>query len=344
MAYLLTGIAQVRPEERAVVRRFGKVVARPGPGLWVGLPWGIDRVDRVPVLTARQLTVGYDPATWSDVSGTPTGQFLTGDHNLVNVQLVLHYAIGETDQELDDFVMHQDRVDVVLERVAEAAVGEWIAGRPVDQVLLTASAALPAWVMDRAAERLPAFRLGVRLQRVSVAYLAPPEEVRAAFEAVTQAQTGIRTKELQARQEAGQRERQAEALRYRLAQEAAEYPRIAVAAGERGRRRVPRELDAYRDVVKTNPDALAFLWWDEMRKALTGLKARGGRVEPLDAYLGAGGLDVTQVITPEESLVNLAPGQKLVSKDAKGAGHPRLAPLGFGTLASQGIATGRPGN
>ena len=89
----------------------------------------------MPVRTARQLAVGYDPDTWSDIPGTPTGQFLTGDHNLVNVQLVLHYAIGETDAELDDFVMHQDQVDVVLDRVAEAAAGEWIAGRPVDQVL-----------------------------------------------------------------------------------------------------------------------------------------------------------------------------------------------------------------
>src|SRR5438552_16014743 len=95
-AYLLTGVAQVRPEERAVVRRFGKVVARPGPGLWVGLPWGIDRVDRVPVRTLRQVTVGYDPATASDAPGTgaPPGQLLTGDQNLVNVQFVLAYAIG----------------------------------------------------------------------------------------------------------------------------------------------------------------------------------------------------------------------------------------------------------
>lgn len=299
-AYLLTGIAQVRPEERAVVRRFGEVVARPGPGLWVGLPWGIDRVDRVPVLTARQLAVGYDPDSWSDVAGTPTGQFLTGDQNLVNVQLVLHFANGETDQELDDFVMHQDRVNAVLDRVAEAAVGEWIAGRPVDQVLLTASAALPAWVMDRAAERLPEFRLGVRLQRVSVAYLAPPEEVRAAFEAVTQAQTGIRTKELQARQEAAQRERQADALRYRLAQEAAEFRESQLRQASADAAEFRAQLVAYREVLSTNPDALAFLWWDEMRKALTGLKARGGRVEPLDSYLGAGGLDVTQVITPKK--------------------------------------------
>jgi len=300
VAYLLTGVAQVRPEERAVVRRFGQVIARPGPGLWVGLPWGIDRVDRVPVLTARQLNVGYDPDAWSDMPGTPTGQFLTGDHNLVNVQLVLHYTIGETDQELDDYVMHQDQVTAVLDRVAESAMGEWIAGRPVDQVLLTASAELPAWVMGRAGERLPAFRLGVQLQRVSVAYLAPPEEVRAAFEAVTQAQTAIRTKELEARREAGQRDRQAEALRFRLEQQAAEYRESQLRQAGADAVEFRAQLSAYRDLAKTNPDALAFLWWEEMRKALTGLTARGGRVEPLDSYLGSAGLDVTQIVTPRK--------------------------------------------
>src|SRR5215468_6173568 len=93
-AYLLTGIYQVGPEERAVVRRFGKVVARPGPGLGLALPWGIDRVDRVPVRTVRQIRVGYDPNMVSEDS-TPPGQLLTGDQNLVNVQLVLDYAIGE---------------------------------------------------------------------------------------------------------------------------------------------------------------------------------------------------------------------------------------------------------
>jgi membrane protease subunit HflK len=276
------------------------VVARPGPGLWVGLPWGIDRVDLVPVLTARQLMVGYNPEAWSDIPGTPAGQFLTGDHNLVNVQLVMHYAIGETDSELDDYVMHQSQVNVVLDRVAEAAVSEWTAGRPVDQVLLTANAVLPLWVMDRVGERLSEFRLGVRVQRVSVSYLAPPEEVRAAFEAVTQAQTGIRTRELQARQEATLRDRQAEALRFRLAQEAAEYRESQLRQAGADAADFRAQLDAYHDVRKANPDALAFLWWEEMRKTLTGLKSRGGRIEPLDAHLGAGGLDVTQLISPKK--------------------------------------------
>src|SRR5258707_9964353 len=187
-AYLLTGLAQVRPEERAVVRRFGQVVARPGPGLWVGLPWGIDRVDRVPVRTVRQIKAGFVPETAFDAPGTPVGQFLTGDQNLVNVQLTLDYAIGETDADLDEFVMHQDQVDVALAREAEAAAGEWLGGRRVDEGLLTGNAALPAWVMDRLQPRIAGLKLGVRVQRIGTV-LSPPDEVRAAFEPVRQAQT-----------------------------------------------------------------------------------------------------------------------------------------------------------
>ena len=89
LAYLATGVSQVGPEERAVVRRFGRVVARPGPGLWVGLPWGVDRVERVSVRTARQLEVGFALDAVEDAGATPPGQFLSGDENLVNVRLVV---------------------------------------------------------------------------------------------------------------------------------------------------------------------------------------------------------------------------------------------------------------
>ena len=298
VAYLLTGLAQVRPEERAVVRRFGQVVARPGPGLWVGLPWGIDRVDRVPVRTVRQIKAGFIPDNASDSSGTPIGQFLTGDQNLVNVQLTLDYAIGETDADLDDFVMHKDQVDVTLAREAEAAAGEWAGGRGVDEVLLTGTAALPAWIMDRIQGRIAALKLGVRVQRVGVA-LAPPDEVRAAFEQVSQAQTGIRTKEYQARQEADQRLRQAESLRYKFEQDAEVFKDGQLRQARADATDFNAQLSAYRELKKSNPEALTVLWWNEMNKTLLSMKARGSRVEPLDAYLGPSGLDVSQFIAPK---------------------------------------------
>ena len=296
IAYTLSGIAQVRPEERAVVRRFGAVVAHPGPGLWVGLPWGMDTVDRVLVRVVRQVTAGWDASALGE--SAPAGQLLTGDENLVNVQLLVDYAIGETDADLDRFVAHRDRVDAAVSREAEAAAAEWTGSRGVDDVLLTGSAELPAWLMNELPKRVEALQLGIRIQRVSVG-LAPPEEVRASFESVTQAQTGIRTKEYQARQEADQRLRQAEEVRYRLEREADTF--------RRGIERQSRaEADdflvqraAYRDLHRTNPDALALIWWSETRKILQGMKARGGRVEMLDATIGSSGLDVTQFLTPK---------------------------------------------
>ncbi len=294
LAYVLTGTYQVGPEEVAVVRRFGKVVAHPGPGLGFGLPWGIDRVDRVPVRTVRQLRIGYNPDTASDTI-SPPGQLLTGDQNLVNVQLVLDYAIGESDDDLDQFVLHRQLVEVSLLRAAEAASAEWAAGHTIDQVLLTGNAALPVWVMDRLSERLPELKLGVRVQRVSVAVLAPPDEVRSAFEKVNQAQTAIRTRETQARQERDQRLVQAAAIKYRLEQEAAQYRDEQLALARADAAAFRAELAAYQRVRKSNPDALAFLWWQEMQETLDVMKERGSEVKPLDHFLAKGDLNIYEV-------------------------------------------------
>jgi membrane protease subunit HflK len=295
VAYLLTGVAQIGPDERGVVRRFGAVVARPGPGLWVGLPWGIDRVDRVQVRTVRQLAVGFAPDATEDLPVTPPGQFLTGDQNLANVRLVVEYAVDDRDGELDAYLAHRDRADTVLAREVEGAMAEWVGGRGVDEVLLTGRAALPRWVMTRLPDRLAAHRLGLVVQRVSVDSLAAPDEVRAAFEAVNQAQTGIGTRENQARQEANQRLREAEAVRFKLEQEAAAYQaeKLALATADAGS--FTNRLEQYRRLKATNPDVLAGIWWDEMGRTLLGMKGRG-RVDVLDHHLGPTGLDITQFL------------------------------------------------
>src|SRR6516162_1802023 len=138
--YLLTGFVQVRPGERAVVRRFGRVVATPGPGLWIGLPWGIDRVDRVPVDQLRRVRVGYEPEDEEGPVSSP-GQLLTGDHNIVNVRVVVHYSVDEG--RVTDFVEQIDRIDELVRRAAESALAEWVAARPIDEVLLTGKVVIP---------------------------------------------------------------------------------------------------------------------------------------------------------------------------------------------------------
>jgi membrane protease subunit HflK len=294
LAYFTTGVAQVGPDERAVVRRFGRVVARPGPGLWVGLPWGIDRVDRVQTRTVRQLPVGFSPEEASDAPGIPAGQLLTGDQNLINVKLVVEYAIDDRDGELEQYVLHRDQVDAVLGRTTETLAAEWVGARRVDAVL-SGRAGLVGWVSARLPERIASARLGIVVQQVSVEFLSAPEEVRDSFEAVNQAQTAIRTRLNQAEQEAQRLTSEAEGVRLKLASEAEAYR-------EEKLKQAKADADAFRDrlaqyqrLAPNNPDLLTALWREEMAKVLNTLKANG-RIELLDDVLGPNGLELNQFI------------------------------------------------
>src|SRR5206468_2364864 len=82
-----SALTQVQPGERAVVRRFGRLLAeKPGPGLYRGLPWGMETVERVPVGRVRRISIGVIDNDEPNPDVVPAGQLVTGDHNLVNVQ------------------------------------------------------------------------------------------------------------------------------------------------------------------------------------------------------------------------------------------------------------------
>jgi membrane protease subunit HflK len=292
LAYLLTGVTQVRPGERAVVRRFGRVVDTPGPGLYVGLPWGFDRVDRVPVELVRQVQVGYDPTLDDYDQVAPPGQLLTGDHNLVNVQVVVGYTVRE--DELEDFVVQAEQVEGLVARAAETALAEWVAGHGVDEVLLQGPGRLPAWLVQRTRQQLQPYRLGVEVTSANVAYLLPPDEVKSAFDEVTRAQTAIETRTHEADQRARARLEQARAEEYRIRQYAAAYVDERLQLAQAEAEGFTARLEQARQLRQANPAFLTALWWEEMGKLFQRLNS-AGRIDLLDTYLNNGGLDITQV-------------------------------------------------
>ncbi len=294
-AYLLTGIAQVGPEERAVVRRFGRVVAKPGPGLWIGLPWGIDRIDRVRVRIVKQLAVGVLPEESFEALFTPSGQFLTGDQNLLNTRLIVEYAIEEA--ALENYVVHKDQVEPALRRETEALAAEWLGSHTVDRAL-GGRTALTQWIFDRLPERIAGQNLGITVERIAVESLAAPEEVRDSFEAVNQAQTAIRTRTNQASQEAERQANEANTAKFRRSAEAESYrnERVSLATAEAAA--FLARLEQYQRQRAGNPDWLATVWREEIGKLLA-LVAVRGRIELLDDYLGPNGLELHQFL-PEK--------------------------------------------
>jgi membrane protease subunit HflK len=295
LAWLLTGLTQVRPGERAVVRRFGRVLDdKPRPGLYIGLPWGLERVDRVATGLLRQVTVGVSPGDRDD-SGqtTPPGQLLTGDHNLVNVQVVIDYAVSDDDDDVVNFVLQQDKADGLVARAAEAVMAEWVAGRTVDDVLLRGKVELPSYLVARTQERILPYRLGVRIQDASVTYLNPPAEVKNAFDEVTRAQTGIRTEIYKAEQDADRQIREAQAEQFRSQRLTAAYAREQRLLAQAEAENFEKRLAQYRELSAKNPYYLNGVWWDEISRLYARMRANG-RIDLLDHHLAADGLDITQ--------------------------------------------------
>jgi membrane protease subunit HflK len=294
LASLLTGVTQVQLGERAVVYRFGRVLEdKPRPGLWIGLPWGMDRVERVPVDLVQRVTVGYNPNEEEKDGIIPAGQFLTGDHNLVNIQVMIDFSVEE--DEVARYVVQKDRVDGLVARAAESALAEWAASRSVDEILLNGKAVLPRVLIEQTQGRIADYELGVRLQDASVALILPPEQVRKAFEEVNQAQTMIQTSRFKAEQERSEGLGKAETERDRILKEAEAFVQEQRNLAQTDAENFLKRVREYRRFKNKNPDYLHDIWFQEIKKIFARLQERGGRVEPLDRFLGRDGVDIIRV-------------------------------------------------
>jgi membrane protease subunit HflK len=281
IAYLLTGVVEVRPGERAVVRRFGRVLdQRPEPGLWIGLPWGMDRVDRVAVDRVQTVTVGFDPDAAADPDSSmrsglamPAGELLTGDHNLVDVRVVVSFRVRP--DEVVQYVLERERVEPLLSRTVESALGEWVAGRTVDDVLLEGKQTIPADLVRDVQERLAAYRLGVEVLDARVVLIAPPDEVRWAFDKVAQEQTGIRTKLNKAEQEREAKRETARADAHRTEQRAVSDAERKVGLAQANASRFTERLSVLLEAMRKNPDYLRLVWAEERARLLQMLQETG---------------------------------------------------------------------
>jgi membrane protease subunit HflK len=290
-AYAVTGVFQVQPGEVAVVRRFGRALPeRSQPGLHLGLPWGMDRVDRVAVDRLQRVVVGYQEDAARQA--LPPGQLLTGDHNLVNVQATLFYKVRPDGAA--DYVTQADRVDGLLTRAAETAMAEWVAGRTVDEALLNGKVDLRPVLVEQVRRRVEGYRLGVEVLDASVALVAPPDEVKSAFDDVAREQTRIATKVNAAEQQAETDWRAALSEKYRTEQETAAYVRAQQVMARREADNFRARWQKYQAGVRDNPLYLRQIWDEERGKLFARLKANR-QIGLLDDHLGPDGLDLTVV-------------------------------------------------
>lgn len=184
VAYSATGLSFVQPDEQLVVRRFGAMQPTPHePGARLGLPWGLDRTDRIKPREIKRVTIG--PADAADrATGARPAQFLTGDRNLVNVRATVQFTVSDPRR----FLFQSAAVDRLVATSGEAAISATLAGEPVDRVLTLGKQELGVRLTGRLQTLVDQYALGVAIRSVDIGSIEPPAEVADAFDKVVSAQ------------------------------------------------------------------------------------------------------------------------------------------------------------
>ena len=204
--YLLSGITIVKPDEVAVVLRWGKLIgATPalqahGPGLLFAFPRPMDRVVRVQVKRVREIPVqtlaGPNIDENPDMGGSShtldpltEGYALTGDHNIVQVAMVARYRVRDP----AEWAFYGPKSEDVLRVEVTAAMVRSLGEMGVDRVLSDGRKTLIATVTRRAQAGLDASHTGLELSSLELTRLSPPQALISDFDAVQSAFIGAET-------------------------------------------------------------------------------------------------------------------------------------------------------
>lgn len=192
VGYLLTGLTVIQQDEIGVVRRFGAALPEPWePGLHWGLPWGLDRVDRLKPGQTRTLSVGTRGSQGAPLAQAPNADaedVLTGDLNLVSAQAIVQYRVLKP----EDYLFASRSVDEALAAAAQSALTRALADRSIDDVLTTGRAEVADRMLHLIQGQTDSAGLGVSIRAVRLGRVAPPMPVAPAFADAARARSDLR--------------------------------------------------------------------------------------------------------------------------------------------------------
>ncbi len=185
---------QVEPDQVGVVRRFGRYSHTSEPGPHFLVPFGIDRVQKVPVQRQLKMEFGFRTAT----PGSPTtyrqdgkgdgemsreSLMLTGDLNVAVVEWIVQYKVSDPYK----FLFKVRDVDENLRNLAEASMRFVVGDHSVNEVLTTGRQKIASESKELLQQLANRYETGVDIQQVVLQDVNPPDSVKPSFNEVNQA-------------------------------------------------------------------------------------------------------------------------------------------------------------
>lgn len=187
---VFTSFYTVDVSEEAVVTRFERYHATTPPGLHFKLPFGIDRVTKVPSKVLLQEEFGFrstgQSATRSEYSKTAFDEeslMLTGDLNVADVEWIVQFRISDPWK----FLFHARDVQKNIRDISMSIMRRVVGDRLVGEILTTGRVEIADEAKKLTQDVLDKYDMGITVAAVVLQDVTPPEIVRAAFNDVNAA-------------------------------------------------------------------------------------------------------------------------------------------------------------
>ncbi len=228
-----SGIYLVRADEVGVVTRFGEfkgeIAGIKQPGLHYHLPYPIENVRTVKVLTINQFDIGFERTGQNrQRDKAEESLMLTGDENIVDLDFSVFWRIKRADHFLFNIRNPQSTIKAVSESVMREVVG-----RSERQAVQTGNREnVQEEVFRLLQATLDAYESGIEITEVKLLEVNPPEQVIDAFRDVQAARLDLERLKNQAETYQNRVIPEARGEAERILQEAQAYKEQTIAEAE----------------------------------------------------------------------------------------------------------------
>ncbi len=187
---IFTSFYTVDVSEEGVVTRFSKYHLTTPPGLHVKMPFGIDRVTKVPSKVLLQEEFGFRSAAQSrkgsqrsSTSFADESLMLTGDLNVADVKWIVQFRISDSWK----FLFHARNVQKNIRDVSLSIMRRVVGDRLVGDVLTVGRIEIADEAKRLTQEVVDKYDMGITIVAVVLQDVTPPEAVKTAFNDVNAA-------------------------------------------------------------------------------------------------------------------------------------------------------------
>lgn len=187
--YLFSGLYLIRTFETGTLRLFGRVINdHIEPGLHYRLPYPFTMLDKLRLQERKRISVGFE---FSDqvvgrVANPIQGEFISGDENILNLEMVIQYFIMSP----IEYLFRVDNPEAMIRSFAKTNITKIISKMKVDDILKGEGKVLiQSRVLQDTQKDLDSVTNNrwVQITSINLQNVSPPLEVADAFKDVVTA-------------------------------------------------------------------------------------------------------------------------------------------------------------